>query len=213
MFGCVDESRAERVDDVAYEHVGKFFVGSKCFGFAVEKDFNHVVALAALVGTAQRFEVLFQKFRVAFAVGKALVHLGRRVVGAGLLHFLYEGIGVTSAEEAAYLVAVTVEDDEGGVGGDLKPLGQFHALALLHVNLDVDEARVHVRTDFLLRKHGVRHHLARSAPRRVAVEEHEFVRLLGLGHGVLEQCAFRFEGHALFPGLRLHSEADGEEGE
>ena len=116
-----------------------------------------------------------------------------------------------TAQETADFFSVAVEEDEGREGRYLQFLGQFHALAFFHVNLDGDEARVHVRADFLLRKHGVRHHLARPAPRGVAVQEYHLSRLLRLGHGVLEERAFGEEGDAFVLCPDLQSETENEE--
>ena len=53
MLGCVDESRAEGVSDVAHEYLGQLLVRGESLGFAVEKDFSYFVALVALARFAQ----------------------------------------------------------------------------------------------------------------------------------------------------------------
>ena len=62
--------------------------------------------------------------------------------------------------QSCHLSLVGVDHEEGGIGMYVIGFGNLDALALLSINLDVDEGLVHVVAHHLLREYLARHQLA-----------------------------------------------------
>ena len=140
---------------------------------------GHFLGLVLLESPFEACHVVHEEVDVAIATVVFLLQRKEVAPLHGHLRILDQVVGLLKSGHFLLHHAIFVDEEQRGIAWNVFFVAfvEHFAVAFLHIVFHADEIRVEKIANLLLREHIARQHLARAAPRRIAVDKDKFVLL------------------------------------